>query len=181
MLFAILAALWLLAARGDRPEYRRASRLFVAGTAVCAVLLAGTALLPASARIPAWGLIDAAYLAGFAAVTLTATPAQSAAVVVTDALTERFGAFIIIVLGETLTGVVAGLASQPVSGLDLSVGLVAVIVAFGAWWTYFDFAGHRLPRTDPGGRLQWMLGHLPLTGRNRRHGRRDGQPHRPRP
>jgi low temperature requirement protein LtrA len=164
VLFAILAALWLLAARGDRPEYRRASRLFVGGTAVCAVLLAGTALLPASARIPAWGVIDVAYLAGFAAVTLTATPAQSAAVVVSDALTERFGAFIIIVLGETLTGVVAGLSSQPVSGLDLTVGLVAVIVAFGAWWTYFDFAGQQLPRTDPGGRLQWMLGHLPLTG-----------------
>src|SRR6516162_1228815 len=51
VLFAILAALWLLAARGDRPEYRRASRLFVTGTAACAAALAGTAFLPASARI----------------------------------------------------------------------------------------------------------------------------------
>jgi len=67
VLFAVLAILWLLAARGDRPEYRRSSRLFVAGTAACAVLLAGTALLPASARVPAWGLLDAAYLAVFAA------------------------------------------------------------------------------------------------------------------
>ena len=50
VLFAVLAVLWLLAARGDRPEYRRPSRLFVAGTAACAALLAGTALLPASAR-----------------------------------------------------------------------------------------------------------------------------------
>ena len=48
VLFAILAVLWLLAARGDRPEYRRTSRLFVTGTAACAALLAGTALLPAS-------------------------------------------------------------------------------------------------------------------------------------
>jgi low temperature requirement protein LtrA len=39
VLFAILAVLWLLAARGDRPEYRRPSRLFVTGTAACAVLL----------------------------------------------------------------------------------------------------------------------------------------------
>jgi hypothetical protein len=31
---------------------------------------ASTALLPASARVLAWGLIDAAYLAGFAAVVL---------------------------------------------------------------------------------------------------------------
>jgi low temperature requirement protein LtrA len=137
--------------------------LFVTGTAACAVLLAGSALLPASVRIPAWGLLDAAYLAGFAGVILTTTPAQAAALTVTDALTERFGAFIIIVLGETLTGVVAGLAGQPVSGLTLAVGLVAVVVGFGAWWTYFDFAGGRHPRTERSASLQWILGHLPLT------------------
>jgi low temperature requirement protein LtrA len=163
VLFAVLALLWLLAARGDRPEYRRASRLFVAGTAACAVLLAATALLPASARIPAWGLIDAAYLAGFAAVIITASPAQAAALIVTDTLTERFGAFIIIVLGETLTGVVAGLSGQPVSALTLAVGLVAVVVGFGAWWTYFDFAGGRRPRPERAASMQWVLGHLPLT------------------
>ena len=161
VLFAVLAVLWLLAARGDRPEYRRSSRLFVTGTAACAVLLAGTALLPASARIPAWGLLDAAYLAGFAAVILTAIP--GATLTVTDALIERFGTLTIIVLGETLTGVVAGLASQPISGLTLSVGLVAVVVGFGAWWTYFDFAGHRHPRPTRSATAQWMLSHLPLT------------------
>src|SRR5260370_109521 len=80
VLFAVLALLWVLAARGDRLEYRRSSRLFVTGTAACAVALAGTAFLPASARIPAWGLLDAAYLACFAAVILTATPAQAAAI-----------------------------------------------------------------------------------------------------
>ena len=79
VLFLVLAGLWLLAARGDRPEYRRPSRLFVAGTAAFAVLLAGTAFLPASARVPAWGLLDAAYLAGFAAVILRAAPAPAAA------------------------------------------------------------------------------------------------------
>jgi low temperature requirement protein LtrA len=36
VLFAVLAALWLLASRGDRPEYRRPSRMFVTGTAACA-------------------------------------------------------------------------------------------------------------------------------------------------
>jgi hypothetical protein len=145
VLFAVLAVLWLLAARGDRPEYRRSSRLFVGGTAACAVLLAGSALLPASARVPAWGLIDAAYFAGLAAVILTATPTVATALTITDALIERFGLLTIIVLGETVTGVVDGLAGQPVSGLTLSVGLVAVVVGFGAWWTYFDFAGHRNP------------------------------------
>ena len=163
LLFAVLAALWLLAARGDRPEYRRTSQRYVAGTAAGAVLLVGTAFLPTAARLPAWGLIDAAYLAGFAAVILTAPPEVEAALNITDALIERFGLLIIIVLGEILTGVVAGLASQPVGALTLCVGLVAVVVGFGAWWTYFDFAGHRPLRPEPTAGLQWMLSHLPLT------------------
>jgi low temperature requirement protein LtrA len=163
VLFGVLAVLWLLAARSDRPQYRRTSGLFVAGTAACAVLLAATALLPASVRVLAWGLLDVAYLAGYAIVILTVAPTRAAALTVTDSLTERFGAFIIIVLGETLTGVVGGLAGQPVSPLTLAVGLVAVVVGFGAWWTYFDFAGNRQPRPEPVPSLQWMYGHLPLT------------------
>ena len=162
VLFTILTVLWLLAARGDSPQYRQPSRLFVAGTAACAILLVGTAFLPASARMLAWGLIDVAYLAGFVTV-MFATPAEATAVLVTDALIERFGLITIIVLGETLTGVVAGLAREPISGLTLSVGLVAVVVGFGAWWTYFDFAGHRPPRPEPPATLQWLLSHLPLT------------------
>ena len=162
VLFAILTVLWLLASRGDRPEYRRPSRLYITGTAACAVVLAGTALLPAGARVLAWGLLDVAYVAGFAAV-LGATPVQAVAVIVTDALIERFGLLTIIVLGETLTGVVNGLARAPISGLTLAVGLVAVVVGFGAWWTYFDFAGHRQPRQTPAASRQWMFSHLPLT------------------
>jgi hypothetical protein len=91
VLFAMLAVLWRLAARGDRPAYHRSSRMFVAGTAACAILLAATALIPAIARTSAWGLIDAAYLAGFAALILTATPAEAAALTITDALIERHG------------------------------------------------------------------------------------------
>ena len=163
VLFAILAILWLLAARGDRPEYRRPSQLFVGGTAACAVALVATAFLPASTRMLAWGLLDVAYLAGFAAVLSTAVPSQPHAFTITDALIERFGLLAIIVLGETLTGVVTGLAGEPISALTLSVGLVAVVVGFGAWWTYFDFAGHRRPKPNRAASVQWMLSHLPLT------------------
>ena len=113
--------------------------------------------------MPFWGILDCAYLTGFAAVLLAAAPEVKAALTITDALIERFGLLNIIVLGEILTGVVAGLASQPISPLTLSMGLVAVVVGFGAWWTYFDFAGHRPPRPETTAGLQWMLSHLPLT------------------
>ncbi|WP_371650613.1 low temperature requirement protein A [Streptomyces mirabilis] len=163
VLFAVLAVLWLLAARGDSPEFRRPSRLFVTGRAACAVVLAASAALPADVRVLTWGLLAVAYLAGFAVMIGSATPVQAVALSVTDALTERFGLFIIIVLGETVTGVVDGLAHEPTNALTLAVGLVAVVVGFGAWWTYFDFAGQRRPRPTRASTVQWMLVHMPLT------------------
>lgn len=60
-LFAMLAVLWYLAGRGDGPEYRRSSLLFVAGTAACA-----TILLPAGVRVIVWLILDAVHLAGAA-------------------------------------------------------------------------------------------------------------------
>ena len=162
-LFALLAVLWFLAARGDPPGYGRASYLFVTGTALCAAVLAATALLPAGTRVLVWGLTGAGYLAGFIVVIATATPVQAAALSITDALIERFGLLVIIVLGETVTGVVDGLAGTPVNALTLVVALVAVVMGFGAWWTYFDFAGHRPPRPARPPSLVWMLTHLPLT------------------
>lgn len=162
-LFALLAVLWFLAARGDQPEYRRPSRLFVTGTALCAAVLAASAVLPAGPRVLTWGLTGIAYLAGFTAAIATATPVQAAALTMTDALIERFGLLIIIVLGETVTGVVDGLTHTPVNALTLLVALVAVTAGFGAWWTYFDFAGHRPPRPARPPTLVWMLTHLPLT------------------
>jgi low temperature requirement protein LtrA len=136
---------------------------FAVAAAVLFAVLAVTALLPASARVQAWGVLDVLYLAGFAAVLYLADPPQAPGVTVSEALTERFGAFIIIVLGETLTGVVTGLSSRPVNALTLAVGLVAVVVGFGAWWTYFDFAGQRQPRPERAASVRWILGHLPLT------------------
>ena len=181
VLFAVLAVLWLLAARGDRPEYRRSSRLFVTGTAACAVLLAGTALLPASARVLAWGLIDAAYLAGFAAVILTATPAQAAALTITDALIERFGPLIIIVLGETLTGVVAGLAGQPISALTLSRRAGRRRGRLRRLVDVLRLRRPPPPQTGTGGQPAVDARPPAAHGRHRRDGRRDGQPRRPRP
>jgi low temperature requirement protein LtrA len=162
-LFALLAVLWFLAARGDQPEYRRASHLFVTGTTLCAAVLAASAVLPAGPRVLTWGLTGLAYLAGFTAVIATATPVQAAALTMTDALIERFGLLIIIVLGETVTGVVDGLTHTPVNALTLGVALVAVLAGFGAWWTYFDFAGLRPPRPTRTATVVWMLTHLPLT------------------
>jgi low temperature requirement protein LtrA len=161
VLFALLALLWFLAGRRDQPQYRRASRGYVAFTVLCAAILTASAGLPAAARLWVWGLTGAAYLAAFAVV--TANPAVVGALTITTALIERFGLLIIIVLGETVTGVVAGLALAPLNALTLAVALTGVVIGFGAWWTYFDFAGHRPLRPGRRPTLCWILTHLPLT------------------
>ncbi|MFD4606238.1 low temperature requirement protein A [Streptomyces sp. NPDC058464] len=163
VLFAVLAVLWLLAGRGSPAEYRTPSLLYVSGTAVCAAVLLASAPLPADTRLLTWGVLDVAYLVGFAVVIGVTPPTQASSLAPTDSLIERFGLLIIIVLGETVTGVVNGLAEESTSAMGLAVGLVAVVVGFGAWWTYFDFAGHRRPRSTRAVTLSWMLVHLPLT------------------
>ncbi|MFE0463246.1 low temperature requirement protein A [Kitasatospora sp. NPDC058965] len=163
VLFAVLALLWVLASRGDEPGMRRASRPYIVGTAFCAAVLGASALLPAGARVWTWGVLDLLYLTGLAALVLRQTPGARTTLTVTDAFIERFGLLIIIVLGETVTGVVTGLAAEPPDALTLAVALVAVVTGFGAWWTYFDFVGHRAPRPAPPATVQWMLAHLPLT------------------
>ncbi|MHB9863416.1 low temperature requirement protein A [Streptomyces sp. YIM S03343] len=159
VLFAVLALVWRLAVRGTSAEYRRSSQAFVAGTAACAVLLASTAPLPADGRLTVWLLLDLVYLAGFSIMIGTAAPSLT----VTPALIERFGLFTIIVLGETVAGVVDGLAHERADALVIAVGLVAVVIGFGAWWTYFDFVGHRPPRPTRAATVHWVLAHLPLT------------------
>jgi low temperature requirement protein LtrA len=162
-LFLLLAGIWFQANQGDGPEYRRASRLFIGGTVVTAVVLAVSAAVPFGARMPIWAALAVLYLAGFATMIVTASPLEARALLVTDALAERFGLLVIIVLGETVTGVVTGLAAEPTSSLTLIVALVGIVVGFGSWWTYFDFAGYRQPRAGQASTVQWMLAHLPIT------------------
>jgi low temperature requirement protein LtrA len=163
ILFVVLAALWLLASRGDQPQYRRASQRFVVGTVSCAVVLGASAFLPSGPRVVAWGLLDIAYIAALGALIVTADSVTAPQLVITPALIERFGLLIIIVLGEIVTGVVNGLVDRPMDALTVAVALVAVVVGFGAWWTYFDFAGHRAARVTPAATASWTLSHLPLT------------------
>jgi low temperature requirement protein LtrA len=76
-------------------------------------------------------------------------------------LGERFGLFVIIVLGESMVGVLNGIAENEVldwrSVFRLVLGLA---LSFGLWWIYFDFVGRR--KANPSRALFWNYLHLPL-------------------
>jgi low temperature requirement protein LtrA len=163
LLFLLLAFLWWRVSRADTADFARPTRLYVGATLAFAVGLAASAPLPADDRLIVWAALAVLYLASVTVV-FAAIPGEfNSAIVVTDALNERFGLFVIIVLGETVTGVVAGLTTDPTSAYKLAVSVVCVIVGFGSWWTYFDFVGHRQPRNTRDGTVTWLLAHLPVS------------------
>jgi len=53
-------------------------------------------------------------------------------------LAERFGLFIIILLGELVVSVVMGVGEAPLTQLKITKGLIGMALVFGFWWIYFN-------------------------------------------
>jgi low temperature requirement protein LtrA len=79
-------------------------------------------------------------------------------------LPERFGLFVIIVLGESQIGVVNGLADAGgTSAVTLLRFVLGFLLSYGLWWVYFDYLGRREPDSlDRWKYLRWTYLHLPL-------------------
>jgi low temperature requirement protein LtrA len=82
-------------------------------------------------------------------------------------LPERFALFTLIILGESITGVISGLSRQHWSPASVVAAMLGLSLAFSLWWVYFDnvdAAPIRAART--GGRIwlyqTWLYAHLPL-------------------
>ncbi|WP_237713477.1 low temperature requirement protein A [Halococcus hamelinensis] len=82
-------------------------------------------------------------------------------------LPERFGLFTIIVLGESVVGLVHGASEQTFSLLAFLVGAFCVAVVFSLWWIYFDnLDGAAIRAAVAAGRTadyqRWLYAHFPL-------------------
>ena len=155
----LLICMWV---RGGfhNPEARRVTNMFAVGFSTSVILFLGSLLVPTPVRYVLWSLALLIDLV----TPLTTIPHQRALPrFSSDHLPERLGLFTIIVLGETIVGVVSGLAEIHHLTLEIGVvGLLGMALAFGLWWLYFDGVSHHPPR--PG--LRWSLArnylHLPL-------------------
>jgi low temperature requirement protein LtrA len=144
----------------DRPEFLAVTGGYVGGMAVSAAVILGSGFLPADARLAIWAAFVVAWFGALLIVRRQDT-VLSLGTSATDSLVERFGTFTIIVLGEVVLGVVAGLVASERDGLTVGVGLLALWIGFGFWWIYFDLVGRRLPRNGPA-LTNWVLSHFPI-------------------
>ncbi|MGN6629475.1 MAG: low temperature requirement protein A [Candidatus Nitrosocosmicus sp.] len=82
-------------------------------------------------------------------------------------LSERFGLFVIIVLGETVFGLVTTLAIKDLSTIAVFGMGSGITIAFGLWWIYFDTVDGSAIRALKEQRrigiyLSWLYLHFPL-------------------
>ena len=82
-------------------------------------------------------------------------------------LPERFGLFTILVLGESIAAVVAGLEHEGWEMTPFIGAILGIIIATGLWWIYFDNLEGSVVRRKKGQRTAWkptvwIYSHLPL-------------------
>ena len=74
---------------------------------------------------------------------------------------ERYGLFTIIVLGESILSATVGIQEVATRGVFADLIVVAaggLLIAFGAWWIYFDHPGHLTP--NPQLAIRWGYVHV---------------------
>ena len=161
--FALLTWLWYTVRRQDDERYRATTARYLMANITFTLVMFGSAFLEADAQLAVWALLLVGWLVGNLVLGRSMTTITEERLFVSDSFVERFGLFIIIVLGEVVVGVVDGLSNAERNVETIATGLVALIIGFGFWWNYFDLTGRRLPREDPGGAPFWLTAQLPLT------------------
>jgi low temperature requirement protein LtrA len=160
---ALIILLW---ARGGWhvPIMRPVTNRYVAGFSISMLLFVISVFVPPPLRFVLWGVGLAIDL-----LTPVTTLAHQARLprLSNAKLPERYGLFVIIVLGEAIIGAINGVAERELFDLGTGInGTLGVTLAFCLWWIYFDFiarhAEFRRPRPGVWWTLAWGYLHLPL-------------------
>ncbi len=154
---------WYSVRRLDDPIYDSVTGRYLKLMAATMIAMFGSAWLQDGWRVVVWAVLVVIWLLAYLFLTRSALGVGDEGLAIGDSLVERFGLFIIIVLGEVVVGVVDGLRNADREPLTMATGLLALAIGFGLWWNYFDLTGRRHPRNDRNGAPIWIVIHLPLT------------------
>jgi low temperature requirement protein LtrA len=157
----VVIGLWL---RGGyhNPAFRPVSNRYTIGFSISVALWLGSLAFDPPLRTALWvaGLVIDVLTPVFTLEIQRRLPRLSR-----SHLPERFGLFTIIVLGESVVGVVNGAAeAEALSASEAVAGALGLGIAFGLWWLYFDEVGERVPRPSPWWLITWSDLHLPFVG-----------------
>jgi low temperature requirement protein LtrA len=122
-------------ARRHVPEARGLTEIFLAAFGTATAFWLGSLALPAPARYWLWGAALTLELGAplFAWRQLPHAPIHP------RHIPERFGLLTLIVLGESVLGVVLGIAHVPWGAASGAAAAAGFVAAAALWWIYFDF------------------------------------------
>ena len=154
---ALLIGLYVRARRHVDGQGRRLTKAHIVGYSATTALWLISIFVPSPFRYALWTVAMAIDLA---------IPTRAWAVlkghsVVISHLTERFGTFFIIVLGESVVAVVAGIAGFELTIESWIVGGLGFVIALCLWWIYFDLADTSVVGRGALG-LVYVYSHFPL-------------------
>ena len=155
---AVITVMWGWATLTS-PPFRETGRWYVGAFSISIVLVVGSVFVSSPLNLI---LLGAALLIDLLTPIVTVRLQRSLPAFSISRLPTRFGLFTIVVLGETVVGVVNGLAEMEGFGAELFVNAaLGVALGLGLWWLYFDFIGRRQPKQG-GWTVLWSYLHLPF-------------------
>ena len=161
----VLVCLYLRAYR-HVAQARTLIAVYVVAEGLARCLWLAGAVAPAPARYACWAVAVAAE----AAAPIMATMRSAGLPLHFEHLPERFGLFVILVLGESVAAIAVGVNETHWEPVTVTVAALGFVVAVSLWWTYFDLAGAAATHTlaDRGGHRSTLLhdiyayGHWPI-------------------
>jgi low temperature requirement protein LtrA len=159
----LLVTAWLFwtVRRFDTGQVARVTGTYAYGLFGSAAVIFVSAFLPTELRLTVWAVFSIVWI--LATILLGTRPREySIGISPTESMVERFDTFTLIVLGEIVVGVVAGMVAGPKDALTIATGIVALVIGFSFWWIYFDIVGGRAARRSGAAVTVWILGHLPI-------------------
>jgi low temperature requirement protein LtrA len=154
-----LIALYARARHYATTAGRRLIDRYLLGLSLGATLWLVSIAVPGPWRYWLWGLGFAAELA----TPVFAWRALGAPSINVGHITDRYGGFFIIVLGESVVAVVAGIAGTSFTAASATVAAAGFAIALCLWWIYFDLADTSVVGRGTLG-LVYVYAHFPLLG-----------------
>lgn len=153
-----MVAQWLRAAHGD-PEGRVSTLRYAAGVTVVELGWIGRLYLSGLPGLVGFAALTAAELVvpAWAEFTGRRTPWNA------DHITERYGEFTIIVLGEVIAAIAAAVGTAlghgPASPGLLTAAAAGLLLVFALWWSYFKHSATESIRQSLPWTFVWAFGH----------------------
>ena len=157
VLRSLLIGLYVRARRHVAGRGRKLTETYLAGYSATTGLWVVSIFVHSPVRYVLWSLAMLIDLA----IPTRAWPALKEHSVVISHLTERFGTFFIIVLGESVVAVVTGVAGFEFTLESWIVAGLGFVISLCLWWVYFDLADTSVVGRGALG-LVFVYGHFPL-------------------